>query len=122
MSKAIVRRTDVHWIKPSSVPCNGCRACCINDQVSLHPELGDKLVDHFGNVDFSNNVAWLKHKENGECIYLAEQGCSLFGKPSRPAICVELDCRRLLNIPKAFQRAISPDVLEAARKLPPLVE
>jgi hypothetical protein len=35
-------------------------------------------------------------KPNGDCIYLAEDGCSLFGKPERPFVCMTFDCRNKL--------------------------
>ena len=38
----------------------------------------------------------VQKKENGDCVYLEEAGCSLFGKPSRPFVCMTFDCRNKL--------------------------
>jgi Fe-S-cluster containining protein len=37
------------------------------------------------------DVATLKHKKNGECIYLARGGCSI--RERRPIMCRVFDCR-----------------------------
>jgi len=110
-------------VVPAEVPCNGCRACCVGDRIWMHPELGDRPGDHKGNVLVDDEGRWfLRHKDSSdECVYLNETGCSLFGDPRRPAICIEMDCRRLLNLPANKRHLVGVKVLEAARKLPPLV-
>lgn len=47
--------------------------------------------------DKHGGVERLPHKENGDCIYLEEQGCKLFGKPERPHACRMFDCREKLR-------------------------
>ena len=71
-----------------SVPCDTCRACCKAPWfVRLMPWEKEK----HGGVDV------LPHKENGDCIYLVDAGCSLFGKPERPQVCRQFDCRDKVN-------------------------
>lgn len=70
-----------------SVKCGDCRACCKKPWfVKLMPWEKEK----HGFVDV------LPHKENGDCIYLVDEGCSLFGKPERPFVCRQFDCRNKL--------------------------
>jgi hypothetical protein len=35
-------------------------------------------------------------RENGDCIHLVAEGCALFGKPERPQVCRNFDCRHKL--------------------------
>ena len=66
-----------------SVPCGTCRACCKAPWfVRLMP-----WEKEYHGVDI------LPHKENGDCIYLVDTGCSLFGNPNRPHVCKLFDCR-----------------------------
>ena len=83
-------------ISRSQVPCNGCRACCINDMIILHPEHGDRAAD-FQTVACRHPLTgkpalMLDHKPNGECVYLGEGGCTIHERA--PAICREYDCRK----------------------------
>jgi hypothetical protein len=67
-----------------SVPCGTCRACCKGPWfVRLMP--WEK--DAHGGVDV------VPKKENGDCVYLVDEGCSLFEKPERPYVCKTFDCR-----------------------------
>ena len=71
-----------------SVPCGTCRACCKKPWfVTLMPY----------EREMHGGVSKLPHKENGDCIYLAEEGCSLFGKVERPYTCRMFDCRNKLR-------------------------
>ena len=94
----------------SNITCNGCTACCRGFQaIMLHPDEGD-IVDDYdtipfmqhpgaGGADFPDGIfpdhfrdaVILKHKENGDCIYLGEKGCTIYDK--RPVICKSYDCR-----------------------------
>lgn len=75
-----------------NVPCNGCVLCCLGDAVRILPD------------DYSKNYLTEKHpylagelmiahKENGECIYLNEKGCSIHDH--EPVMCRIADCRSL---------------------------
>ena len=80
----------------SEVPCNGCRACCIQEALILHPEMGDKPWEYlsrtFTHPLTGGKVFALDQKDNGECVYLGPDGCTNYEK--RPALCREFDCRK----------------------------
>lgn len=90
------------------VPCNGCRRCCIDDTLILHPEMGDE-VSAYETVPVRHPmtgrpVHMLAQKDNGECIYLTADGCGIHDR--KPAICREYDCRRqYLMMTKAERKA-----------------
>ncbi len=83
-------------VNGNAVPCEGCRACCQREALILHPEMGDKpweyLCRTFDHPLTGQKVFALDQKENGECIYLGEKGCTNY--ENRPSICREFDCRR----------------------------
>jgi len=86
-------------IASNSVPCNGCTACCQNDLLVLHPEMGDDPAS-YETMEAINPVTGapclaLKHKPGGGCIYLGDGGCTIHGRA--PAICREFDCRRFYS-------------------------
>lgn len=107
------------------VPCNGCRLCCINDVIMLHPECGDDAAQ-YQTVPIRNPLTgkpglMLDHKPNGECIYLGETGCTIYDRA--PAICREFDCRRIYQrTTRAERRALiarglaSKDKFDAGRQ------
>ena len=74
-----------------NVPCNGCTACCKHDRVFLGPK--DDPFAFKWHED--NGYAVLDTKDNGECVYLADDGCSIHGHA--PAICKRMDCRELFK-------------------------
>lgn len=95
------------------VPCNGCTACCRNDLLILHPELGDDAAQYETmpavNPLTGGEVLVLKHKPGGGCVYLEAGGCSIHGRA--PAICREFDCRRF------YLRLVEGTTREERRKL-----
>ena len=67
-------------------------------------------------------MAALKHKENGDCIYLGDEGCSIWN--NAPAVCKAFDCRELFKAttPKQRKRFVSEglfskEVMEAGKRL-----
>lgn len=76
------------------VPCGTCHECCRSEIVTLLPEEGDKLEDyeHAMVETPTGTIAALKHKPNGDCVYLGETGCTIHGRA--PFICRVFDCRR----------------------------
>lgn len=87
------------------MPCNGCVACCKREAIMLFPERGDKIEDYetvpmwlpnVGKELFGGDRVRLKQKENGECLYLGESGCTIWDKA--PVICREFDCRKFLRV------------------------
>lgn len=114
--------------KRGNVPCNGCTACCDNDLLILHPEMGDD-PDQYETQECINPVTGkpaiaLAHKPTGGCIYLGSGGCTIHD--DAPAICKEFDCRdfykSLLETTTRTERrrfvkrgAFGADVLRAGR-------
>jgi hypothetical protein len=111
-----------------SVPCNGCTACCRNDLLFLHPEMGD-IAEDYETMPATNPLNGrpglaLKHKPEGGCIYLGDAGCTIHDRA--PAICREFDCRGFyLSFMERYDRGerrrmvarnyVSKDVIEAGR-------
>lgn len=80
----------------ATVPCGSCRLCCINAAIVLHPQCGD-IVETYERRATAHpltgeTVFMLKHKPNGDCVYLGPDGCTIHDRA--PAICKEFDCRR----------------------------
>jgi Fe-S-cluster containining protein len=76
------------------VPCGHCKACCKSELIVLLPDEGDKVETYEHEIipiEGQGTVAALKHKKNGECIYLARNGCTI--RSRRPHICRIFDCR-----------------------------
>lgn len=79
----------------------------------LHPEQGDD-PDRYETQVMPNptrpgeGVVALKQRPNGDCWYLGETGCTIYGW--RPFLCRIFDCRRfaakLMSMPRARRRAI----------------
>ena len=81
--------------KLGDVPCNGCHHCCRSEVVAILPEEGDDLqrYDHqIIDVPGQGAVAVLKHRPNGDCVYLDDNGCTIHGHA--PFMCRIFDCRR----------------------------
>lgn len=72
----------------STVSCGTCKACCVNTLVLLYPEHGDD-TSKYETEDLDGRKR-LKVRENGECIYLGERGCTIY--KDRPIICQSYDC------------------------------
>jgi uncharacterized protein len=111
-------------IERSNVPCNGCNACCQNDAIVLHPELGDDLSSYEHEPYFhpiNRGPCYILKHVDGHCIYLVDGACSIWERS--PAICREFDCRKLfLSLDRTTRRRIVKDgladkaVFEAGRK------
>ncbi|MHB1953853.1 MAG: YkgJ family cysteine cluster protein [Sulfobacillus sp.] len=76
-------------LKPISVPCGKCSACCHKVIVGVSDEdiasgFPYKLRDH-------GNYKTLERNENNDCIYLVDEKCSIYD--NRPNICHAFDCR-----------------------------
>lgn len=108
----------------ANVPCDGCTACCRNDLLILHPEMGDDPTQYETqrviNPITGRPALALKHKPGGGCLYLGPGGCMIWDRA--PAICREFDCRKLFmelgkRERKAFVKAglFGSDVIEAGR-------
>lgn len=111
------------------VPCNGCVACCKHEVVVLFPEKGDDPSQYdCVEIEIEGVVEKrhaLRHKDNGDCVYLGEKGCTIYDRT--PAVCREFDCRtyflamdrneRRLHIRKGEDGINNRvEIFEAARK------
>ena len=79
-----------------AVPCGTCQHCCKHEWIILKPEEGD-IVELYDTVDIVSPLTQLpakalRHKENGDCIYLSASGCTIHGR--HPSVCRGFDCRR----------------------------
>ena len=74
------------------VPCNGCTACCRGDAIGLLPadDPSQYLTEPHARLA---GQLMLAHKPNGDCVYLADAGCSIHDRS--PQMCREMDCRTI---------------------------
>ena len=91
------------------VPCNGCTACCRGGEfIVLFPEHGDDPASYEHDALRSEQgepILVLRHRDNGDCVYLGEHGCTIHGRA--PSICRHFDCRRyFLSMPRNERRLI----------------
>lgn len=70
------------------VACNGCQLCCKKSFILVLPDRGDDPSQYLTKEYEGFTV--LQHKENGDCIYLNEHGCSIHGHA--PIICRVYSC------------------------------
>lgn len=113
----------------ATVPCGSCRRCCRgNSIVMLLAHEGDAVETYqheIVDLPGAGRGPILKRKENGDCIYLGEQGCTIHGRA--PVICKVFDCR---NAYMAFMqhapsdrrrmikaRAVDKEILDRGRDL-----
>lgn len=106
----------------ANVPCKGCTACCRWDLIFLiaGDDAGSYLTEPAINPVTGEEGLSLRHKPDGSCVYLNENGCSIHGRA--PVVCREFDCRRwFLAMPRPERRRrlkaglIGAAVLTAAR-------
>ncbi|MEJ2615556.1 MAG: YkgJ family cysteine cluster protein [Ignavibacteriaceae bacterium] len=74
------------------VPCNGCTLCCQGDAVKIEKEdinKGYEVEPH----PYLRGALMIAHKENGDCVYLKGNGCSIHN--NAPLLCRSADCRSL---------------------------
>jgi Fe-S-cluster containining protein len=78
----------------ANVPCGSCHLCCKSEVLALMPDEGDKVetYEHEYITLPMGRVPVLKHKPNGDCVYLGPEGCTIHDRA--PVICRIFDCRR----------------------------
>jgi uncharacterized protein len=79
------------------VPCNGCVACCRTQKAILHPQYGDDVASYQAvetTMADGRPEVMLARKDNGECVYLGEKGCTIHNRA--PWVCRRFDCRKLV--------------------------
>ena len=96
--------------KNFGVPCGTCQHCCKHEWIIIDPAKGD-VLELYDTTEIVNPINGqpahaLKHKDNGDCIYLSETGCTIHGRHT--AICRAFDCRRfylnMQSLPRAERR------------------
>ena len=102
------------------VPCNGCVACCKRERIILGPDddAGQYItVPALGPGTGYKEARMLAHKENGDCIYLGDAGCTIHGHA--PKVCQQFDCRdwyRAFTYPEELKPDdLDGEVIRAAR-------
>jgi Fe-S-cluster containining protein len=106
----------------TSVPCNGCTACCRTDTIFLVPgDDPDQYETVIVNEVSQPPVRALKRQPNGHCIYLGESGCTIHERA--PKLCRAFDCRAFFKRHTRQQRrailkenSAGREVFEAGRK------
>jgi hypothetical protein len=74
------------------VPCNGCMFCCQGDAIRLEAE--DLKMDYRTEPHpYVPGALMIAHKQDGDCIYLDEKGCSIHD--NAPSLCRSADCRTI---------------------------
>lgn len=81
----------------TTVHCDGCTECCRSGQgLILHPEDGDDVASYrhvkLGHRTDGTEVLALATDERGACVYVGEQGCTIYER--RPVLCRTFDCRK----------------------------
>ena len=76
----------------TNVACNGCTACCYYHQVDFDPvkERTEDLA-HLETVGIEGGRVRLKKRDDGACIHLGDEGCTVYAHRPRP--CRSYDCR-----------------------------
>lgn len=97
-------------IHVAKVPCGSCTACCRWELIFLMD--GDDpsmyLTMPWVNPLTGQEGFALQHRENGECVYLGEKGCTIHDHA--PVVCKEFDCRMwYLSRPRAERRRMMKD-------------
>jgi hypothetical protein len=101
---------------PVAVPCGTCRLCCKRTLIALTDE--DDAATY--ETEMMHGVSLvLKHKPNGDCIYLGDEGCTIHDRA--PVLCRVYDCREQYRTYNREQRRdmvarglLDPEVLKRA--------
>jgi uncharacterized protein len=76
---------------PFSYRCRGCSRCCREFRIQVNPYEIFRLARHLhlSTTEFIahhlENGPWLRHKDDGTCVYLGAQGCTVHA--ARPLVC-----------------------------------
>lgn len=72
----------------AKVDCGSCRRCCRGFQAVVLMD-GEYPIN-FKCHEVGTGVWLLDHKPNGDCVYLCDDGCTIWGK--HPQVCKTFDC------------------------------
>ncbi len=84
----------------ADVPCGSCTACCRGPDRELR--LGPEDDPNDWDTYEQRGGYYLARKENGDCLYLGDEGCTIYEK--RPVVCREFDCRYYVENPNTPKR------------------
>ena len=83
--------------------CEGCTQCCRGPDRLLPIDPSQAEMYEVQMVRFGTGyLTVLAMKENSDCIYLQENGCSIWHR--RPIECRQYDCRQHMKIKTERQR------------------
>jgi len=100
------------------VACGSCRLCCSAFPVPLIPEHDDVLsYERTLEMRDDKQVAFLKKKEDGACVYLGEGGCTIWERA--PFACRYFDCRTYYHLGRSGLRPTNNDanILKRGKEL-----
>lgn len=88
-------------LAPVDLPCGDCRRCCTDWQVVgvTKQELRRFAFDvepipaHIDQTFMARFAAILRRRENGDCVYLGDRGCTIHERA--PHVCRVFDCRMM---------------------------
>jgi hypothetical protein len=88
--------TDLNPRQPlPPLNCNGCRLCCIGDEIALKP--GEDNPALYKTKLTAEGVRLLARDKHGNCYALGKRGCQIHH--IAPVMCRAFDCRRwVLNV------------------------
>lgn len=99
----------------NKVPCDGCVLCCQGESITM--QVGDNPSLYLLEPTPTGELQ-LKHKPNGDCIYLKETKCTIYAQ--RPILCRFFDCRKFavqMSLHQIEGVDIKSSVLERGREL-----
>lgn len=73
------------------VNCGTCTECCKGPRKLSITEADARIYKHYRVFNREGMKYYLKRKENEDCIYLGETGCTIYHQ--RPDACRKFDCR-----------------------------
>ena len=91
-------------MRPTTVPCGSCRACCRGRTAVLLTQEDDPAAFDTMQIPGLPGEFFLRILPNGDCTYLGPQGCTIHERA--PMMCRVFDCRRhFLSTTKAERAA-----------------
>lgn len=76
---------------PKIINCNGCTECCRGPRKLSISESDAQRLKHYRVFNNEGMTYYLARKENEDCYYLGDSGCSIYD--TRPDKCRVFDCR-----------------------------
>lgn len=85
-------QSDVHD-QEMKLLCADCHVCCELSHltINIHYTEASPFDVYFGN----GGTAYIKKRDDGRCIYLTDEGCSVYAE--RPTTCSSFTCEKFLD-------------------------